>query len=77
VEDIEDVENLLTGDGDFLSGEGDLLAGSGDGDFLFSSGEGDFLFSGGDDDLSGDWDFATITFSGVLDLELDELDDEL
>lgn len=72
------MENLLTGEGDLLSGEGDRLAGSGDGDFLFSSGE-DFLFSGGDGDLSGDWDFETITFSGVLDrdLELDELDDEL
>lgn len=80
VDEAEDIDALRTGEGDRLpGGDGDLLAGSGDGDFLFGSGEGDFLFSTGDGDLSVDRDFATITFSGVLDLdlELDELDDEL
>lgn len=80
-DEAEDIDDLRTGEGDRLpGGDGDLLAGSGDGDFLFGSGEGDFLFSTGDGDLSVGRDFfATMIFSGVLDLELDldELDDEL
>lgn len=78
VEEDDEVDDLRTGDGDRLSGDGETLAGSGDGDFLFSSGDGDFLFSWGEGDLSGDQVCATMTLSGVLDLDLeDELDAEL